>query len=56
MISDTADRAEKFGEAEMEVSHDQNAEQERSCHQQDRLDNLHPRGRQHPAEHHVHNH
>ena len=50
------DRSKEFSEAEVEVRHHQNAQQERPRHQQDRLDDLHPRGRQHPAEHHVHDH
>ena len=56
MVGDVRDGVEKFHEAEVEMVHHQNAEEQTAAHQQHRLDDLHPRGGQHAAEDHVNNH
>ena len=56
VIGDMADGVKEVREAEMEVGHHQDAEQERSGHQQHGLDDLHPGGGQHAAEDHIDDH
>ena len=56
MITDLGDSREKRAEAEAEVCEDQKAEQDGAANQQNGLDDLDPRGRQHAAEDDVNDH
>src|SRR5208337_2668893 len=56
VISDVADGVEESGEAEVEVRHHQDAQQERAGHEQDSLDDLYPGSGQHASEDDVDNH
>jgi len=56
VISDVSDGIEERAKTEVEVRHHQNTQEKSSGHQKDCLDDLHPRGGKHAAEHHIDNH
>src|SRR5450631_2305294 len=56
VISDMGDRVEKVSQTQDKMCKHQEAEEDRASHELDSLDDLHPRRRQHPTEHHIDNH